>query len=291
MCDVAEISYLTYYRNKDKPDKDDLDVMPIYRVFEKSLGTYGYRRITQALREEMGIVYNKKKVARLMRKYNIVPNYAKKTRRNLLRKKFNENIYPNLVQRHFKPDAPNKVWATDVTQFDKEGEIWYLSTIIDIYDASIVALKYSKRNNLKLVVETLKAARMYRIDATNLIIHSDQGFQYTSYQYGALCRNYGYQISMSRKGTPIDNAVMESFHSRLKTETIYNNDLTTMQEVKQCVFKWLYFYDNERIRKKKKHLKDCDKNSYPKPKYKLDNTIQVAKEFSHLKIPKIKFDL
>ena len=291
MCDVAEISYLTYYRNKDKPDKDDLDVMPIYRVFEKSLGTYGYRRITQALREEMGIVYNKKKVARLMRKYNIVPNYAKKTRRNLLRKKFNENIYPNLVQRHFKPDAPNKVWATDITEFHQEGKVWYLSTIIDIYDGSIVALKYSKRNNLKLVVETLKAARMYRIDATNLIIHSDQGFQYTSYQYGALCRNYGYQISMSRKGTPIDNAVMESFHSRLKAETIYNNDLTTMLEVKQCVFKWLYFYDNERIRKKKKYLKDCDKNSYPKPKYKLDNTIQVAKEFAHLKIPKIKFDL
>lgn len=84
---------------------------------------------------------------------------------------------------------------------------------------------------------------------------------------------------------------MESFHSRLKAETIYNNDLTTMLEVKQCVFKWLYFYDNERIRKKKKSLKDCDTNSYPKPKYKLDNTLQVAKEFAHLKIPKIKFDL
>lgn len=239
----------------------------------------------------MGIVYNQKKVARLMRKYIIVPKYSQNTKKSLWRKKYYENVYPNWVKRNFRPDGPNKVWATDITEFYKEGKCWYLSTIIDIYDGSIVSLKYSKKNDLKLVVETLEAARMYRIDATNLIIHSDQGFQYASYQYGALCRNYGYQISMSRKGTPIDNAVIESFHSRLKTETIYNNNLTTMLEVKQCVFKWLYFYDNERIGKKKRVLKDWEQDSYPKPKYKYDNTIQVAKEFAHLKIPKIKFDL
>ena len=92
MCAVAEMSYLIYYRNKDKPDKDDLDVIPIYRLFEKSLGTYGYRRITQALREEMGIVYNQKKVARLMRKYKIVPKYSQNTKKSLWRKKYYENV-------------------------------------------------------------------------------------------------------------------------------------------------------------------------------------------------------
>ena len=78
---------------------------------------------------------------------------------------------------------------------------------------------------MSIYVSTIK-----RKDVHSLIIHSDQGFQYTSYEYKAICESNGIQISMSRKGTPIDDSPMESFHSILKKENLYNNDITNLSE-------------------------------------------------------------
>ena len=86
----------------------------------------------------------------------------------------------------------------------------------------------------------------------NLIIHSDQGFQYTSYEYKSICESNHIQISMSRKGTPIDDSPMESFRGILKKETLYNNSITSIEEYQALVEDWIEFYITKRLKNRKK---------------------------------------
>ena len=149
-------------------------------------------------------------------------------------------------------DKPNKVWDTDVTYLIFKGSRAYLSTIIDLYDRHVVAYKISKHNDNKLVMDTLNEALSKEKDVHGLIIHSDQGFQYTSYEYKAICESNGIQISMSRKGNPIDDSPIESWHSLLKKETLYNNNITSLQEYIQLVEEWILFYNTTRLKSKLK---------------------------------------
>ena len=129
----------------------------------------------------------------------------------------------------------------------------YLSTILDLYDKrKVVAYKISKRNDVQLVVDTLNEAINKTKDVSNLIIHSDQGFQYTSFEYKAICEANGILISMSRKGTPIDDSPMESFHSILKKETLYNNYITSLEEYISLVEEWIVFYNSSRLKNRKR---------------------------------------
>ncbi|MBS5800690.1 MAG: IS3 family transposase [Clostridiales bacterium] len=130
--------------------------------------------------------------------------------------------FPNLLNGDFKAEQNNEKWVTDITYLAYEGRYAYLSTIIDLHSRDIVAAVISNRNDLKLVKDTLEMALSKEKDVHGVILHSDQGFQYTSYEYRAICEANGITISMSRKGTPSDNAPIESFHSSLKRETLYS---------------------------------------------------------------------
>ena len=92
MCAVLEISKRTYYKYKNANDLDYLDYTMIKKVFDDSKGTYGYRRITEGLKIEYGVIYNHKKVARIMRKYNIKPEYIRRIRPNFFYKRVEQNI-------------------------------------------------------------------------------------------------------------------------------------------------------------------------------------------------------
>jgi len=116
-----------------------------------------------------------------------------------------------------------------------KGTRSYLSTIIDLYDRKVVAYKISKRNDNKLIMDTLNEAISKRKDVSGLILHSDQGFQYTSYEYKAICESNSITISIARKGNPIDDSPIESWHSLLKKETLYNNNITSLEEYIQLV--------------------------------------------------------
>ena len=251
MCAVLEISKRTYYKYRNAEDKDYYDYLIIKEIFDDSKGTYGYRRITEGLKIKYGVIFNHKKVQRIMNKYNLMPKYIKRIKPKYY-KRIEANVMPNLVKRKFNTDSPNKIWVTDITYLIHNGKRMYLSTILDLYDRKVISYKISKFNDNKIVIDTLNDALTKRKDVRNLIIHSDQGFQYTSYEYKAICKSNGIQISMSRKGTPIDDSPMESFHSILKKETLYNNNITSLQEYQKLVEDWILFYNTTRLKSKNK---------------------------------------
>ena len=250
MCVVLEISKRTYYKYRNSDDPDYLDYLMIKNVFNKSKGTYGYRRITEGLKIEYGVIFNHKKVARIMKKYYLKPEYIKRIRPNSY-KRIEENVQPNILKRNFKADKPNRKWTTDITYLIFQNKRLYLSTILDLYDRKVVSYQISKFNDLNIVLNTLNEAIAKRKDVSGLILHSDQGYQYTSYEYKAVCNSNNIQISMSRKGTPIDDSPMESFHGILKKETLYNNEISSIQEYQALVEDWILFYNTSRIKSKK----------------------------------------
>ena len=97
---------------------------------------------------------NHKKVQRIMKKYHLKPQYTKRIK-NKSYKRIEENVKPNLVNRNFNTDSPNRIWTTDITYLILNNKRAYLSTILDLYDRKIVAYKISYRNDLNIVIDTL----------------------------------------------------------------------------------------------------------------------------------------
>ena len=250
MCAVLEISKRTYYKYRNAEDKDYYDYLIIKEIFDESKGTYGYRRITEGLKIKYGVIFNHKKVQRIMNKYHLMPKYHKKLSKTKY-KRIESNVMSNLIKRNFKAIKPNQKWTTDITYLIYKDKRLYLSTILDLYDRKVVSYKISRFNNNQLVVDTLNEAISKRKDVHGLIIHSDQGFQYTSFEYKSICKSNGITISMSRKGTPIDDSPMESWHGILKKETLHNNNITSLQEYQKLVEDWILFYNTTRLKSKK----------------------------------------
>jgi transposase InsO family protein len=263
MCAVLEISPKTYYKYRNKEDPDYYDYLIIKEIFDDSKGTYGYRRIVEGLEIKYGVVMNGKKVLRIMKKYNLIPEYHRKAKNKNKNTRIEENVKVDLLKRDFKVAKANKAWITDITYLIFEGKRAYLSTILDLYNRKVIAYQISKRNDNKLVMDTLNAAIAKQKDVQGLIIHSDQGFQYTSHEYKVICESNGIQISMSRKGTPIDASPIESFHSILKKETLHNYSITSLEQYINLVEEWIEFYNTTRIKgkkvAKKKRYKKNDK--------------------------------
>lgn len=237
----------TYYKYKDTLDRDYEDYKLIKKIFDDSRQTYGYRRVTIALKEILGLMINEKKVRRIMRKYRLQPNYVRKFKVNYNRRRHEENIQVDLLKRNFNQPG----WVTDITYLMWGHRRAYLSTILDLETRDVVAYKISRRNDIKLVMDTLNQAISKKKDPSGLVLHSDQGFQYTSHEYRNVCISNGILISHSRKANPLDNSIIENFHSLLKKETLYNNDYDNIKKYIQSVHEWIYFYNNSRIRLKK----------------------------------------
>ena len=209
-----------YYKYRNTIDKDYYDYLEIKRVFEEGKELYGARRLKKAILNETGWIVNIKKIRRIMKKYDLKVRYHKVFKKNMNKKRIEENVRPNLLKRDFNSEYINQKWSTDVTYIIHNGRRAYLSSIMDLYTRNIIAYRISYRNDNKLVMDTLNEAIKTQKDVYGVILHSDQGFQYTSDEYKAICQANGIRISMSPKGSPVDNSPIESFHSSLKRETL-----------------------------------------------------------------------
>ena len=211
--------------------------------------TYGYRKITALINQCYTSPINHKRVQRMMQKHHLNCRVRPKKTTKIGKPYYKTD---NLLQRQFKASCPMEVLTTDITYLPFGHSMLYLSSIMDIYNGEIVAYKIDDKQDQSLVNDTLN-----QIDIPEgCILHSDQGSVYTSYAYYQLCEEKGIIRSMSRKGTPADNAPIESFHSSLKSETFYiNNQLNRSNHIViDIVEKYIKNYNNNRIQQKLGYL-------------------------------------
>lgn len=230
LIDIAGIPRSTYYYyskqfNAPKPDKY-AEIKPLIRkIYDDSKERYGYRRITNELRKTHKI--NHKTVQRLMREMGIFCRVRMK-KYNSFRGEVGK-IAPNLLERDFKADKPNQKWVTDVTEFALFGIKLYLSPIIDLFNGEVVAYNLSYHPNLNQITNMLEKSFAKIPDNTNLILHSDQGWQYQHKHYQKMLRDKGIRQSMSRKDNCLDNTCAENFFGLLKTELLYLQEFTLVK--------------------------------------------------------------
>lgn len=155
---------------------------------------------------------------------------------------------PNILERDFKTDQPNRKWATDVTEFNVSGNKLYLFPIIDLFNGEIISYELSERPVFAQVVNMLKKSFRKIKTTENIILHSDQGWQYQMRSYQHLLQEKGIIQSMSRKGNCLDNAIIENFFGTLKSEMFYTKKFTTIQELKKEIKEYINYYNHDRIR-------------------------------------------
>jgi transposase InsO family protein len=223
----------------------------IEKIFDENKGRYGYRRITLELKNQ-GYSINHKTVSKLMKQIGLKCEVRMKHYRSY-RGEVGKTA-PNLLDRDFKASQPNQKWVTDVTEFSLFGSKLYLSPILDLYNGEIISYTLSARPTLKQVMDMLDSAIDRLSGPINLILHSDQGWQYQMKQYQYMLEQNGIRQSMSRKGNCLDNAVMENFFGQLKSELLYLRKFASMDEFKSELIEYIDYYNNRRIKSKLKGL-------------------------------------
>ena len=235
----------------NRTDKHKAAKEEITAIYHENRGRYGYRRITAELRNR-NLPLNHKTVQRLMKELGLVCRVRMKKYRSY--KGEVGKIAPNLLNRDFHADRPNQKWVTDVTEFSLFGEKLYLSPVLDLCSSDLVSYTISERPVLSMVTTMLEKAFEKIPDNTNLILHSDQGWQYQHKQYQRMLREKGIRQSMSRKGNCLDNAVIENFFGLLKSELLYLQEFQSMEHFKRELIDYLDYYNNRRIKAKLKGL-------------------------------------
>ena len=163
-------------------------------------------------------------------------------------------VAPNLINRDFHAIAPNQKWTTDITEFSLFGKKLYLSPVLDMYNSEIISYSISDKPYLGQVIDMLDKAFAKIPDGTGLIFHSDQGWQYQHKQYQRRLKEKGIVQSMSQKGNCLDNAIMENFFGLLKSELLYLREFKDINEFRDELEKYIYYYNNHRIKGKLKGL-------------------------------------
>ena len=251
---IAQLPRATFYYHLKQMQKEDKYASvkeEITTIYHENRGRYGYRRITAELRKR-NFLLNHKTVQRLMKELGLVCRVRMKKYRSY--KGEVGKIAPNLLNRDFHAEKPNQKWVTDVTEFSLFGEKLYLSPILDLCSSDLVSYTISDRPALSMVTTMLDEAFAKIPAETNLILHSDQGWQYQHKQYQQMLREKGVRQSMSRKGNCLDNAVIENFFGLLKSELLYLQEFRSMEHFKLELIEYLDYYNNRRIKAKRKGL-------------------------------------
>ena len=187
---------------------------------------------------------NHKKIQRIMKKYDL---RTKVRRRNpykaIMKKRMEHRVFPNILERAFRQTIPSTVFCTDITYVPFRNEFVYVSVVKDIASGEVTAWNASNRLDMDLVTETLK--QMPSHIRENAMMHSDQGFHYTNPLFIEQVRLLRMTQSMSRKGTCIDNAPIESFFGHMKDELEYQT-CTSHDELRSKIGSYMQYYNHER---------------------------------------------
>jgi putative transposase len=222
MCRVLGVKRSGYYAwSTRKPSQRELEnnamVQQIRMEYLISNRTYGSPRIHKALSEQ-GIACGRHRVARLMRNNGIVGKKTMKRRPTTTQRQPGTLAAPNILNQEFTAYEPNEKWGVDITYIDTAEGWLYLAVVVDLFSRRVVGWAMADHMKTSLAEDAIKMALKTRHPKAGLLHHSDQGSQYTSYDYQRLLAKHKIQVSMNRVGNCWDNAVVESFFATLKTE-------------------------------------------------------------------------
>lgn len=250
MCEALDVNRSGYYAYKNAPlsmrqTEDERLTALIVKSFNDSRQNYGTERIQKDLRE-LGEKISRRRIGRLMKQAGLACKTVKKFKATT-NSKHDEAISPNLLNRNFKVDEPNKVWVGDITYIWTDMGWLYLATVIDLFSRKVVGWSMSDRMKTSLVNDAMQMAIWQRKPPKGLIWHTDRGSQYASKSHRALLKQHRIEQSMSRKGDCWDNAVAESFFHTLKTELVFHERYKTREQAHASIFEYIeVFYNRKR---------------------------------------------
>lgn len=256
-CETLSVRRSTFYHyQRRRPERtmvqmeDDILKPNIQQIFEESKGRLGSKKIRIKLMG-LGFTVSVSRVTRLMKEMGLAcvscGNAPKKMHCGSSR------YYRNKLGQQFTQIEPNKAWVSDITYLYVNYCMYYLCIIIDLFSRKVVSYALSEEANASLAIETYQSAYNQR-RPTELLFHSDQGTQYTAYEFKKLLRQHHVQQSFSNVGYPYDNAVAESFFRTLKAEEISQYNYSTFNDLHNSVKEYIDFFNNERPHQKLNYL-------------------------------------
>jgi putative transposase len=266
MCRVLQVSRSGFYdweaRQPSQRDVTDrLLAAEIEAIWECSARTYGAPRVHAWLRRQ-GYRVARKRVARIMRERGWTGQIGRIRVRTTRRDK-NAAPAPDLVKRNFNPDAPDQLWAGDVTYLRTAQGWLYLATVIDLYSRRVIGWALADHLRAGLVCDALSmavATRGGHVDG--VIFHSDRGCQYTSRQFRRLCARQGVTQSMGATGVCWDNSPSEAFFATLKRELVHRYTWATRRAVRLAVVRWIEgWYNARRLHSSISYLSPIEKEA------------------------------
>ena len=245
-CKVLKVSRSGFYEYLHrKPSvrslEDESLRQDVLRIFHEHKGRYGAYRISIILRRE-GKCFSKRRILNTMRDLGLVAkgcNYQHKHRVQI-----SKGIErPNLLNQIFKATEKNKVWVGDITYIRTKKGFLYLAAFVDIYTRKVVGWSMDNRIKESIVLNAFEQAYGREHPSAGLIVHTDRGSQFAG-SFQSLLRKHQFIASVSRKGNPYDNALMESFFRTLKRELINGTTFEDFEHAKLEVFKYIELYYN-----------------------------------------------
>lgn len=253
LLDVSRSGYYNYLHSAEKRQEraraDEQAGALIKKAFHHRGYKKGSRSIKMTLKNENDICYNRKRIQRLMKKFDLVCPHRKPNPYRLMAKATQEHrTLPNALKRDFKKGIPGLALLTDITYLPYgKSQMAYLSTILDASTGELLAQNLSESLHLPLATETIEALMKQKKLKLHkdAFIHSDQGSHYTSPTYQKLLKKKGLGQSMSRRGNCWDNAPQESFFGHMK-DHVKSRNCTTLDELQREINRYIYYYNHHR---------------------------------------------
>jgi putative transposase len=244
MCDLAKVSRASFYRSGKAPtaDPDEMELRDSIQRIALTNRRYGYRRVTAELRRQ-GYLVNHKRVARLMRLDNLLAVTKRKFRPPTTDSRHRYEIYLNLAAR-LNLTGPDQLWVADITYVRLRREFVYVAVVLDAWSRKVIGWHADATLKADLPLAALSVALQRRKPRPGLVHHSDRGVQYACEDYLKVLAAHNIEPSMSRGGTPTDNAISESFIKTLKTEEVDGCTYETLAELRQHLAEFIDGYYN-----------------------------------------------
>jgi putative transposase len=268
MARVLKVSRSGYYswllepKSENEINNDKLVIK--IKEYQKQLKySYGSKRLTSHIKKEENISLGHNRVAKLMKKYNLGAKRKRKWKKPKEEKNLKETI-PNLLNRNFQVNKPDKVWVSDITYIRTNSGWKYLCAIMDLFSRKIIGWSFAGLMDISLVLNAFSMALSNRGNPKGVMFHSDRGSQYCSMEFKNVLGKNKFIQSMSRRGNCWDNACIESFFKSLKYEYIYPFGILSIYETRINIFEYIeIFYNRKRIhtslgnKSPEEYEKDC----------------------------------